>query len=329
MSKIDNMMQILWMLNSGRKITAKQISEKLEINIRTVYRYIDALSASGVPIISDTGHNGGYTLLNNFIKSPLLFDVDEKTALLHAAVFAKEAGYFLGESLNRATSKLISYSNQEQERMIKQNLEGLEVISPIGKSSMDPILKKLEQGIVNESSVEIEYHTSREEQSKRRIVDPYGIIYWNNNWYVIAFCHLRNEIRSFRVGRIISIIQTNINFNRPQFFSASEFFMKNLIPEVEDKQALMHLIVGGKTSALDDLCQHWFLGHHFKERTSKKVIFLLEEEALHAYVPFLLLPYGKSIEVIEPISLKQKIIEVLYELINYYQVETFTDGGCQ
>ncbi|WP_334308214.1 helix-turn-helix transcriptional regulator, partial [Clostridioides difficile] len=52
-------MSILWMLNSDKKITAKQIAEKLEINIRTVYRYIDVLSASGVPIISDTGHNGG------------------------------------------------------------------------------------------------------------------------------------------------------------------------------------------------------------------------------------------------------------------------------
>ncbi|MDR0267824.1 YafY family protein [Paenibacillus sp.] len=319
MAKIDNMMAILWMLNSGRKITAKQISEKLEMNIRTVYRYIDALSASGVPIISDTGHNGGYTLLNHFIESPLLFDVDEQTALLHAAAFAKEAGYFSGEALNRATSKLTMYSNQEQEKMIKQHVEGLEVISPIGQSSMEPILKTLEQGIVNELSVEMEYHSGREEEPKRRIVDPYGIIYWNNNWYVIAFCHLRHEIRSFRVGRIINIIQTELTFNRPTSFSAGEFFMKNQLPEVEDKQRLMPLVVGGKTSALDNLCQHWFLGHHVKERTSKEVTFLLEEEAIHTYVPYLLLPYGKSIQVIQPASLKQKLIDVLYELIDYYQ----------
>ena len=65
-------------LNSGEKMTAKQMSEKLEINIRTVYRHIDALCASGVPIIADAGHNGGYTLLNNFIKAPLLFDIEEK-----------------------------------------------------------------------------------------------------------------------------------------------------------------------------------------------------------------------------------------------------------
>ncbi|MGF7047639.1 putative DNA-binding transcriptional regulator YafY [Paenibacillus sp. DS2015] len=65
------MLAILWMLNLGVKMTVKQISEKLEINIRIVYRYIDALCASGVPIISDAGHNGGYSLLNNFIRAPL------------------------------------------------------------------------------------------------------------------------------------------------------------------------------------------------------------------------------------------------------------------
>lgn len=320
MTKIDNMMAILWMLKSGRKITARQIAEKLEINIRTVYRYIDKLSASGVPIISDTGHNGGYTLLNNFIETPLFFDVKEQTALLQAAVFAKEAGYFFGEELNRATLKLKMYSNQEQERVLKQHLEGLEVISSIGKSALEAVLRKLEKNVVNEVSIEIEYHTSQEAQSKCRIIDPYGIVYWNNKWYIIAFCHTRNEIRSFRVDRIINIKETEIKFNRPKGFSAAKNFMEKLIPSVEDEKELMYLVVGGKRSAVDNLCQHWFLEHQLKERTSDKAIFLLQEEIIHKYVPYLLLPYGKSIQVIEPLSLKQRIVEVLAELIKYYQV---------
>lgn len=320
MAKIDNMMSILWMLNSDKKVTAKQISEKLEINIRTVYRYIDALSASGVPIISDTGHNGGYTILNNFVEAPLLFDIEEQTALLHAAILAKEAGYFLGEVLDKATSKLKMYSNKEQEKMIEQHLVGLEVISPIGKPSIEPVLKKLEHGIANELSVEIEYRTSCEEKSKRRTIDPYGIVYWNNNWYIIGFCHLRNEIRSFRVDRIISIMETENTFNRPEVFSAGKFFMKSLLTETEDNQGLIPLVIGGKTSTLDNLCQHWFLGHHFKERTSNQAIFLLQEEVIHTYVPNLILPYGKSIQIIEPLSLKEKMIETLLELVKYYQV---------
>lgn len=320
MTKIDNMMAILWMLKSGGKISAKQISEKLEINIRTVYRYIDKLSASGVPIISDTGHNGGYTLVNNFIEAPLFFDVEEQTALLQAAVFAKQAGYFFGEELNRATSKLKMYSNQEQERLLKQHLEGLEVIGSVRKSDMEEVLRKLEKNVINEVSIEIQYHTSQEAQSKCRIVDPYGIVYWNNKWYIIAFCHIRNEIRSFRVDRIINMKETENKFNRPRGFSASKNFMEKLVPAIEDEKDLMHLVLGGKTSALDNLCQHWFLVHHFKERTSDKVIFLLQEEIIYKYVPYLLLPYAKSVQVIEPLSLNQKMVEVLEELIKYYQV---------
>ncbi len=314
------MMSILWMLSSDKKVTAKQISEKLEINIRTVYRYIDALSASGVPIISDTGHNGGYTLLNNFIEAPLFFNIEEQTALLHAASFAKEAGYFLDEALDKATSKLKMYSNQKQEEILDQYLIGFEVIKPIGKRSIESVLKTLEYGIVNELSVEINYRTAREEKSKCRIIDPYGIVHWNNNWYVVAFCQMRNEIRSFRVERISSIIGTSNTFNRPKEFSASEFFIKGIVAEIKDEQALIPLVIEGSINALDNLCQHWFLGYYLKERTPNKAIFILQEEVICKYIPNILLPYEKSIKVIDPQSLKNKIVETLLELIDYYQI---------
>ncbi|WP_339306335.1 YafY family protein [Paenibacillus sp. FSL R5-0519] len=324
MSKLDNMLAILWLLNSGRKITAHQISEKLEMNIRTVYRYMDVLCASGVPIISDTGHHGGYTLLNQFIKSPLLLDVGEKTTLLHAAIFAKEAGYFLGEALDSATSKLMMHSNQEQENMIKQQFEGVEVIGSLGKPRIEPsteiILKTLEQSVLQKSSVEIDYLTSHEEQSKCRIVDPYGIIYWNHHWYVIAFCHFRTDIRSFRVDRIICANQTEMMFNRPPHFSASEFFRGSLLPEAQNPTSFIPLVLTGKSSTLDGLCLHWFLGHHLQERTAEKATFSLDKEDMLQYVPILLLPYGRSVQVIEPISLKQRMVEVLHDLIDHYQV---------
>ncbi|MFF2793853.1 helix-turn-helix transcriptional regulator [Lysinibacillus xylanilyticus] len=320
MPKIDNMLAILWMLRSGEKITAKQISEKLEMNIRTVYRYIDTLSTSGVPIISEPGHNGGYTLLNNFIEAPLFFDFEEQTSLYHAAVFAEEAGYYGGEALNRAISKLSKYSNQEQETKINQHLTSLEVISRLSSISMEPFLKVLEQAVADGYSLKILYHKSGEDQSKYRLVDPYRIIYWNNKWYVIGFCHLRNDIRSFRVDRIERLILTENKFNRPEKFSARDFFMKNLLPTIEDKEGVISLVINGNTRTLDDICQHWFLGHYLQERNSNQAVFLLEKDIIHTYVPYLLLPYNKSIKVIEPISLKTRLIEVLSELIKFHQV---------
>ncbi|NRD79036.1 YafY family transcriptional regulator [Bacillus sp. BRMEA1] len=320
MPKIDNMLAILWMLRSGQKITAKQISEKLEMNIRTVYRYIDTISTSGVPIISEPGHNGGYTLLNNFIEAPLFFDFEEQTSLFHAAVFAEEAGYYGGEALNRAISKLSKYSNQEQETKINQHLTSLEVISRLSSLSMEPFLKELEQAVADGYSVKILYHKSGEKQLNYRLVDPYRIIYWNNKWYVIGFCHLRNDIRSFRVDRIESLMLTENKFNRPENFSSRDFFMKNLRPTIEDKEGITSLVINGNESTLNDVCQHWFLGHYLHERNSNQAVFLLERDIVHTYIPYLLLPYGKSIQIIEPISLKKRLIEVLSELIKFHQV---------
>jgi len=131
---------------------------------------------------------------------------------------------------------------------------------------------------------------------------------------------LRNEIRNFRVDRIISNMDTENAFNLPKLFSPSKFFMKTLLEYKEDKQGLKPLIIGGKANALDNLCQNWFLAHHIKERNANEVIFLIQEEVIYKYVPNLLIPYGKSIEIIEPLNLKKKMIEALKELIEYYQV---------
>ena len=318
MSKNDNMLAILWMLNSGKKITAKQISERLEINIRSVYRYIDALCVSGVPIISEPGHNGGYSLLNNFIRTPLFFSIEEKKSLLHAAIFAMEAGYPFTEALNSATSKLKMFANQEQEKILNRHLVGFEVVSHVCNPSVKPILREIEQAIANECSVEIEYCTGYEGHPKHRVVDPYGILYWNNKWYTIAFCHLRNEIRSFRVDRIVNIISTKNSFKRPEAFSAREFFIKNLLSNEESKAELCTLVIEGKSEALNDLCAHWFLGYHLIERTECRAIFLMEEDSINTYVPYILLPYGKSIKVLEPNSFKDAMEAILRDLLDYY-----------
>jgi len=102
MAKADNMLAILMLLRARNKMTASQLAEELEIHIRTVYRCIDALCASGVPIVSETGRNGGYFIRENVKLDPLFFDAEEHKALLHAAQFVRESGYPQMEALNRA-----------------------------------------------------------------------------------------------------------------------------------------------------------------------------------------------------------------------------------
>ncbi len=319
MPKLDNILAILRMLSTSEKITAKQISEKLEINIRTVYRYIDTLSTSGVPIISYPGHNGGYTLLKEFFEAPLFFDAKEQASLFHAAVFAEEAGYYGGEVLKRAISKLGKYSNQEQEAKVNQYATSLEVISRMNSSPLEPILQEVERAVASRFSIKIQYYKNGKNQSKYRLVDPYKIIFWNNKWYIIGFCHFREDIRSFRADRIEDLLVTENKFDCPNDFLASDTFLKNLLPTIKDEKEIVSLVIVGDTSTINDICQHWFLGNYLHEKSADQAVFLLEKDITHTYVPHLLLPYAKSIQIIEPASLKKKIIEVLLELLKFYQ----------
>lgn len=320
MPKNDSMLAILWMLNSDRKITAKQIAEKLELNIRTVYRYIDALITSGVPIISDAGHNGGYSLLNDFHQAPLVFDIEEKKALLYATTHAKDSGYPFSDALNSAIEKLKLYSTEEQERILNRHIEGFEVAKQNITPDFKVLLEELTLSIASEQSIEIEYRTKIEESCQLRIIDPYGILYWCNKWYVVGFCHLRGEIRSFRVDRIINMTQTESTFVRPKNFSAKDFFIRSIIPDMNNNSAIIPLVITGKAEAIDDLCNHWFMSFHLKERTLNKAIFLIESEALHNHAVPYLLPYGKAIQVIEPKSCKEKLYEKALELMEYYKI---------
>lgn len=319
MAKLDNLLAILWMLSSDKKVTAKQISDKLEMNIRTVYRYMDTLSKSGVPLISDTGHNGGYTLLKDFIEAPLFFNSEEQTALCHAANFAEEAGYYGGKSLNSAIRKLRNHSNLDQESEIEKHASSLEVIKRNNTNPAYNHLEALECYVVNRNSVIISYRKSGDNESNDRQVDPYRIIYWKNKYYLVAFCHLRDDVRTFRVDRIESLTATEETFEQLDDFSINSYFLGNLLPIMENEGSTANLVISGDTSTLDEICQHWFLGHYLKERTFNQAVFQLEEAIMHKYVPQLLLPYGKGVQVVEPLSLKEEIIKNLFDLIKFHQ----------
>ncbi|MET3287725.1 UNVERIFIED_CONTAM: putative DNA-binding transcriptional regulator YafY [Brevibacillus sp. OAP136] len=319
MSKADNMLSILWLLKVGKRMTAKQLAEALEINIRTVYRYIDALCASGVPIVSDPGHYGGYSLLSQFTEAPLFFHLDEQKALIHAAVFAQEAGYPFGESLESAVSKLKRYTNEKQLETINRHMVGFDVIKPPPDSSLTDFLKELELSVAESCTLSMEYQTSREPLPKSRLIDPYGLVNWKNKWYVVGHCHLRDEIRSFRVDRIRGLVRTEASFVRPNDFSARHFFMKSLLPDPTQPDKLVSVHIVGKSQALDDLCNHWMLGHIIVERSETHVHLMLDEQMIQSLAPYFLLSYGKAIRVLEPLQLKERMVAIVTDLLDFYQ----------
>jgi predicted DNA-binding transcriptional regulator YafY len=319
MAKSDCMLAIVWLLKSRGRITAKELADILEISVRSVYRYIDSLCASGVPIDAESGHEGGYSLPPSYVDVPLFFTTEEKTALAHSALFAKKGGYPFTTALTAALRKIEYYSTQDQLTELSMHLSGLHVVSTADHSSYKRILGNLEQAIADGQTVIITYCKPKEYTHVARNIDPYSLIHWRDRWYVIAYYHLRNEIRTFRVDRISDYKQTSITFTRPEWFSANEFFAAHQMTTTTGTSKLKRVLLTGHLDAIDDLSKHWFMGQRSVSQLSYQALYLIEEEAMVSYVPHILLSFGKSIRIVEPESLKLRMTNLALELSEYYQ----------
>ncbi|MBD3920393.1 YafY family transcriptional regulator [Paenibacillus sp. PR3] len=314
MAKWDNMLSMLWMLRSGRKLTAAQIADSLEISVRTVYRYIDALCASGVPVVAEAGHDGGVRILDSFKETPLFFNAMELKALVDAYKFAQGAGYPYAEELESALKKVENGLHEEQRHDLFRQTNGLDVISPARPPSVVPLLRELEQAAQEGYTVRIAYRKEKAEQADEREVDPYGLAYDRNEWYMAAFCHQAHAIRTFRVDRIERLELTEAKFVKPDHFSASAYFRVQSERNRESEEPPIVIQIEGEPDALNALCSHWHLRHYVMERTDRDVRFLLDAATMNKYLPMYLITFGTSIRIREPQELKHTIKEMAYRI---------------
>jgi predicted DNA-binding transcriptional regulator YafY len=317
-TKADNMLSILWLLRSGKRMTAKELADELEIHVRTVYRCINSLCASGVPIIADSGPNGGYSILDRFADSPLVFDAEEQKGLVHAAIFAKESGYPYSEALARAVNKLKRYANEKQLDSLERHSRALSVINPPIGTMYHDFLQVLEEAAGKGITLEMQYDRGKGEDTPPRLFNTYGIVYWKGRWYAVGYCAHRGEVRSFRVDRIRWLRQTEDRFERPQKFSAKDHLLGNLLPDPARSTEYETVRIKGKEQVLNELCGHWLFGHALVERHPEEAVFRLEASTLHSYVPYFLMPYGTSL-LIESELLVNKMTESCARMYTHYE----------
>ena len=319
MAKWDNMLSMLWMLRAGRKLTAAQIADSLEISVRTVYRYIDALCASGVPVVAESGHDGGIRILESFKETPLFFNSVELKALVDAFKFAQGAGYPYTEELESALKKVENGLHEEQRHDLSRQTSGLDVIAPSRPPSVVPLLRDLEQAAQDGRTVRIAYRKANAEQADEREVDPYGLAYDKNEWYVVAFCHRSQAARTFRVDRIARLEQTEALFDKPERFSAAAYFRDQSEQGRDANGPLTVMRIEGEPDALNAICAHWHLRHYLTERTDWDARFLLDAPTMNKYLPMYLITYRTSIHIMEPLELMRRIQEMACGIVKHYE----------
>jgi predicted DNA-binding transcriptional regulator YafY len=222
------LISIILMLQSRGTIKASELAEELGVSERTVHRYMGMLDEMGIPIYSERGPYGGFSLVRGYKLPPLVFTPEEATALYLGAELVRDIwGPSYRDAAVAATAKLDNVLPDALQQEVEQARRGLLVTGWLRRDygPWAPILDELRRCVARRRGVRIVYQSFRQQVTKRTI-DPYALALQWGNWYLAGLCHLRGELRTFRVDRIQSVKPTEETFEIPAGFSARDYLLR-------------------------------------------------------------------------------------------------------
>ncbi len=212
--KYQIMIGILFTLLSKRKTSAGELAAKFGISLRTVYRYIDEMTCSNIPIDVARGANGGIYISDAY-KLPKGMMTKEEYARATEAMLAMHAQ--TGDPvLQSAIDKLTAQSKSERADVALAGNILVDGGTWGDRSRFSEKLSFFDRMISEKRAVEIDY-IDRGGERTRRVILPHLLVYKQNLWYVYAWCRLRGDFRLFKLGRMKSVLATEENFEPVPF----------------------------------------------------------------------------------------------------------------
>lgn len=212
-NRFDRIVSILVQLQSKRIVKAQELADRFEVSLRTIYRDIRTLEASGVPIISEAGV--GYSIMEGYRLPPVMFTREEAGSFVAAEkLMQKFVDKSLGSYHQSAMFKLKAVLRGSEKDWITA-LESQISVDPsqqLFNEDLPNALEILFESIAEKKQVYLRYHSMQSEQPSDRHIEPVGLFHENNFWYVLGYCHYRNDYRQFRTDRMLGIARTALSF---------------------------------------------------------------------------------------------------------------------
>ncbi|MEV3913943.1 helix-turn-helix transcriptional regulator [Streptomyces canus] len=202
--KSDRLLSILLLLQTRGRVTASELAARLEVSVRTIYRDIEALSASGVPVYAERGRHGGVELLAGFRTDVTGLTADESRALFILAAQGAHAALGLDSALGSALRKVMAALPAPHRPAAEATSRRILVDATRWKGgpqrSVD--LATLQDAVFADRRLRLRYRHSGERETRTYTVDPYGLVAKAGVWYLVA--DRRGLPRLFRADRVHS-----------------------------------------------------------------------------------------------------------------------------
>lgn len=309
--KIDRLVAILVILLGKERVQAKDLAQKFEVSVRTILRDIEAINQAGIPIVTFQGANGGIGIAEGYRLDKSVLTADEMAAILSTlqgidgAVNTKTHAVLMDKLKNSLTNPQLETLDNKLNRIVID-------LSPwqddaATRDKLAEIMAAIEAhrllGFVYNDSAGVK---------TRRTVEPYSLILKAQNWYVYAWCTLRNSFRYFRVSRLADLDTLNEVFT-PRQVSPQPLPEQRVLNQMGEPVALELAFI----EELESIVEEFFREGIDSRRDGKIIVKTTLPE--NRGVLGLLLSFGAGVEVLNPPHIRKQLAEIAAEILQIYQ----------
>jgi len=319
--RADRLISILLLLQIHRCLTANDLAKRLEVSERTIHRDMEALSSVGVPVTADRGAGGGWRLIGDYrTKLTGLNDTEIQSLFLNVPPQLL-ADLGLEKTSEAAMTKLLAEVPGDARRDAEFARQRIHVdVSGWNRSEESvPMLPTLQQAVWQDRKLNISYQRDPDCEAFERVVDPLGLVAKGSVWYLIAA--VENEPRTYRVSRVLAATLLNDPCERPPDFDLAAHWQqsaqvfKTQLPRFDAtlrvrQESLRRLYYAVRFARVEHVGEPDADGWAIVEMR-----FQLEDEAAEFALSF-----GPQIEVMEPVTLREKVIGLAKSVVEFYAV---------
>lgn len=308
--KIARIISIIMILLENKIVSATKLAKMLEVTTRTIYRDVETINLSGIPIVTYPGVNGGIGIMEQYKIEKKLFTLSDISALLTGLGSIPPS--MSNEEVLNAIVKIKGLIPAEQIRDVefKSSQLAIDHTPWLGNKSQDIDLNKIKTALNENRFISFEYSAQNGAKSKRKL-EPHRLILKNSNWYIQGYCIDRNDFRIFKLSRISSLELLEETFiSRDVDYKPLDISMN-----IEKKSIPIKLLI-------DESVKDLLIGFCGEEniepyRNNKLLVHFPFIEDEYSYG--MIIRLGDKCECLEPENVRLEIIRRVESLLNTYK----------
>lgn len=211
--KLDRLLAITMLMLGRRRIGAKELADRFEVSLRTVYRDMETLNQAGIPIVSYAGEGGGYEIMEQYRLERQFLTMEELQAMVIALKGIRQAmeEREIGRLLDKVGAML---SGAEQNLLTNASEQMVVDINPWGGGTQDKAKVALLREAIRDRRIVRFAYTDMAGERSERLCEPMRLVLKGLVWYVYGYCLKREDFRLFRLSRVRELVRTDDVFER-------------------------------------------------------------------------------------------------------------------